>query len=367
MNVLIKDIIDLHENKNDVLKTLTSPKVGWLSINTPEEILYAAGLVPYRIDGAQAQMTPKAGELMHRNICSYVLSCLEEGLDGVHDSNDGVVIVNACDARRRLYEVWDRFVKPEYIYFLDFPKTVNAETKKYFSGQLRLFIESIEQHFQCRISDESLRQAISYCNESRALLHRLYQKRKKDNPPVTGAQSIKIVQAGMSGLKKDFNEKLSKLLLTLDSIPEKKALPQRRILLCGSYFDHTEIIDIIEQNGAIVVCEDLSNGIKYFENQVCQESDPVEALSEYYLEKATSARMTDSKKRFSHMHDLITEYNADSVIYFSLKFCDNNLMDFPYLKKRLNEHGIPVLFLEIERTMANLEQIKTRIQTFLES
>lgn len=60
------------------------------------------------------------------------------------------------------------------------------------------------------------------------------------------------------------------------------------------------------------------------------------------------------------------DYGADAVIYYSLKFCDNNLIDFPYQKQRLNEHGISVLPLEGERALVNLHQIKTRIQAFIE-
>jgi benzoyl-CoA reductase/2-hydroxyglutaryl-CoA dehydratase subunit BcrC/BadD/HgdB len=55
------------------------------------------------------------------------------------------------------------------------------------------------------------------------------------------------------------------------------------------------------------------------------------------------------------------------VIYFSLKFCDNNLLDFPLVKKKLNEKGVPVFLIEAERSFKNIEQIKTRIIAFLES
>lgn len=369
MDDLIGDIINLHQDKLNLLKKITTPKIGWTSISTPEEIIYAAGLIPYRITGDMVQSTPKAGARMHMNICSYVLSCLEEGLEGIHDFSDGIVIVNACDARRRLYEVWKRFINSKFVHMLDLPKVVNPDTTNYFKNELHRLIQAIQQHFNCEISKDSLRQAITSCNETRGLLSRLYHMRKSDNPPITGAQAIKILQAAMSGLKKDYNERLSKLLLEIDS--QKNAAPrptpQHRVLLSGSYFDHVDIIHIIEQMGAIVVCEDLSNGIKYFENQVNPHGDPVEALANYYLQKATCARMLDSQKRFNHMYELIQQYNVHSVIYFSLKFCDNNLMDFPYQKKRLKEKGIPVLFLEIERTITSIEQIKTRIQTFLET
>jgi benzoyl-CoA reductase/2-hydroxyglutaryl-CoA dehydratase subunit BcrC/BadD/HgdB len=77
--------------------------------------------------------------------------------------------------------------------------------------------------------------------------------------------------------------------------------------------------------------------------------------------------MVDSEKRFNHICNLIAEYRVDAVVYFSLKFCDNNLIDFSYQKKKLNEKGIPLLFLETERATTNINQIKIRLQAFLET
>lgn len=367
MNDLIEDIVNLHKNRIDFLQKISSPKIGWLSIYTPEEIIYAANFVPYRIIGESMPIPSKAGTYLHRNLCPYVLSCFEEGLEGTHNFSDGVLIVNACDARRRLYDAWKHYLKTKFVYMLDFPKVVNSETKDYFKKQIHQLIKSIEEQFNCELTEDSIRKAISLCNETRTLLDKLYSLRQGASPPITGAQAINIVKASMTGLKKDFNERLSTLLLKLDSQRPNSNAYKHRVLLCGSYFDHTNVIDLIEELGAVVVCEDISTGVKYFEGQVDPCDDPVNALANYYLEKATCARMIDSAKRFNHMWNLIESYNVQSVIYFSLKFCDNNLLDFPYQKKRLNKRGIPVLLVEGERAMINIEQIKTRIHAFLES
>ena len=140
-----------------------------------------------------------------------------------------------------------------------------------------------------------------------------------------------------------------------------------RILLTGSYFDHGEIADLVESYGAEIACEDVSTGLKYFEGQVATEGDPIEALASYYLEKASCARMTDCERIFRRLSALIEEYNIQAVIYFTLKFCDNNLFVYPFLKKQLDERGIPVFFIESERIVENKEQVKTRVAAFLES
>lgn len=370
MESLIEEITNIHRNRLDLLRSANKRAIGWVSIYTPEEIVYGAGMIPFRITGESRTETPKAGGYMHRNICPYVLSCLEEGLDKVCDFSDGVIIANACDARQALYDVWKYFLNNDFVHMLDLPKQINQTTKDYFTQEIYHLIETLENRYNCKIDEHALKEAIALCNETRTLLQRVYELRKGAVPLLNGTQAHNIVKAAMTGLKKEFNLKVSRLLERLEkpevSCPDSNQ-DKHRVMLCGGFFDHTHIIELIEQMDAIVVCEDLSNGVKYFEGKVDSEKDPVAALADYYLDKATCARMIDSENRFNHMWKLIEEYNAQSVIYISLKFCDSNLIDFYYQKKCLSEKDIPVLLIETERIPTNSEQIRTRIQAFLES
>jgi benzoyl-CoA reductase/2-hydroxyglutaryl-CoA dehydratase subunit BcrC/BadD/HgdB len=369
MDNIIEEISHLHKNRLALLKATNQRSIGWVSIYTPEEIVYAAGMIPYRITGETRTEISKAGGYMHRNICPYVLSCLEEGLDKVYDFSEGVIIANACDARRGLYDVWKYFKETDFVHILDLPKAINAATKDYFAKEIEHLKETLENRYHCQIQQADFKAAISLCNETRQLLQSLYDLRKRATPPITGVQALNIVRASMTGLKKEFNFKMSQLLEQLETsdLDNDNDVDKHRVMVCGSFFDHTHIIELIEQMDAVVVCEDMSNGIKYFEGKVDTQTDPVTALAEYYLEKATCARMLDSEKRFNHLWQLIEDYNVESVIYITLKFCDSNLIDFYYQKKRLAEKDIPVLFIETERIPTNLGQIRTRIQAFLEA
>ena len=79
-----------------------------------------------------------------------------------------------------------------------------------------------------------------------------------------------------------------------------------------------------------------------------------------------SARIVDFDMRFNYLVKLIKEYRVDVVVYFFLKFCDINLMDFLNIKKKIAKYNIPILFIELEYSVQNIEHIKTRIQAFFE-
>ena len=64
--------------------------------------------------------------------------------------------------------------------------------------------------------------------------------------------------------------------------------------------------------------------------------------------------------------DLMATVAMTENIMQTTKFCSTNLLDFPSLEKELKNQGIPVLFLEGERDLVNLSQLKTRIQAFIE-
>ncbi len=364
---LLTDITDIHHNRFEILKACRRPKIGWVSIYTPEEIIYAAGLIPYRISGETCPKATKAAAFMHRNICPYVLSCLEEVLAGKHDFADGAVITNVCDARRRLFDVWKYFRTDDFVHMQDLPKVIDNTTKEYFITELQHLMDVLENRFDVKITGDSLRHAVSVYNRSRELLQRLYDLRNDIHPPITGEDYMFIVKAAMTGVRETFNQKLSLLLKDLSRQGTKKNIDKPKVMICGSYFDHPHIIRVIEEMGAVVACEDISNGVKYFTGAVDEGKEPLAALADYYLDKATCAAFFDSAKRFDHMMGLVEQYHVDAVIYVSLKFCDNNLIDWHYQQKRLSEKNISVLFLETERMVSNMGQIRTRIQAFFES
>src|SRR3990167_8967861 len=170
---LVEECAALTRNKITNLKRLGNPAIGWFSVYTPEEIIYASGITSFRITGEEAVSSMHSRALMFTNLCPYTLSCLEEGLQGVYNFLDGVTIVNTCDVRRRLYDAWRRYVKTSFCHIIDLPRTVSQESKSYFKNQLTLFKKAIEEQFKRKITDSSLREAISVWNETRSLLTKL--------------------------------------------------------------------------------------------------------------------------------------------------------------------------------------------------
>lgn len=339
--------------------------VGWVCTYVPEELIYAAGMYPVRITG-WAGDTSVADGYLYSNVCSFARGCLEEGLKGSFDFLKGYVAVNSCDNIRRLYEVWDRYCKTPFTHIIKLPHKITEDSIVYFRDELLHFKERLEEFTGKQITDGSLQDAINLYNKTRILLKQLYELRKADSPPISGAETLDVVLAGLVMPKEIYNQKLEALLSHLSSRERIKG-DRLRILLVGSELDNAEYIQVIEDLGGIVVTDDLCNGTRYFWDLVETNSDPVGALAKRYLRKAPCARMRPPTERLERIKKMVKDYRVGGIIYEMIKFCDLYGEDYPIFRDALSELDIPILTLTREYTFTGVGQMKTRIQAFFEA
>ncbi len=341
--------------------------IGWLCTYTPEEVIYAAGFHPFRLL-EDAPSTKLADTYLHYNLCPYVRSCLDFGLRKKNQAFKGIVIVNSCDAMRSLYHIWNRYLSSEtFIHFMDLPKIATSLALGYFRKEIQKLITSLEKYFGRRIKESALKEAVGIYHESRDLMRELYDLRKKQPLLINGTLVSKIVRASQRMPKKTFNQKLKKLIQEIKTIKAKADQPDRpRIMIVGSLLSNSQLIEAVEEAGAVVVCDDLCTGSRYFEGKVEDRGDLVEALSRHYLLKTPCARMKDTFLRLEAGKKWVKEYRVDGVIYQTLKFCDNHLYDYPVYQEFFKKIDVPMLQIENDFVGGNLGQIKTRIEAFVE-
>ncbi len=341
------------------------PILGWNNTYVPEEIIIAAGFIPYRVMGASIPIS-LSKTYLSGNLCSNVQSVLECGLNGDYNFLDGIIIGGSTDVTKRLYDAWVRYANVPFGHLFDIPKRFDENAIIHYRESICFLIEEIEKYFKTKISGLNIAEAVSICNKSRKLLTGLNALRKTANPPVTPQQFLEICKLAMTGDKNSFNISLANLL---DKIkPEAGEKEGFRILLTGSFQDQPWLLDVIESCGGIVVCEDLCTRYRYFSGLAREGSDPISAIAERYIKfKAPSATFVSQDERAEYLLDLIKEFKIGGVIYHILKFDDPYLFEFPDIKETLSGCGIPVLRIETEHNTTAVGQIMTRIQAFMET
>lgn len=342
------------------------PIIGWFCTYTPIEIFYAAGLVPKRLMSKPATMNMALG-CMQANLCPYVLNSLESALQG-KDTVDGLVIVNSCDAMRRLYDVWRYYVKTGFVHIVDLPRNVNMENQNYFELEIEKLISALEKYYSVKITGDSLRDAIILCNETRHLLKILYNLRLQYNEiNLAGSEILDLIRLSMRVPGSVFNSKLKILIdeITKKTVNQEPQFRHKkpRILVAGSFCDQAQI-KVIEECGIDIVYDQLCTGMTSLDIEMAINNLPVKALAEGYLRKAPCSRMLDPGQKIRRICEIIDKYYIDGVIFLTLKFCDNNIFFYPLLKRELFRRKTPIILIENDGTSDNIGQIRTRVEAF---
>jgi len=66
------------------------------------------------------------------------------------------------------------------------------------------------------------------------------------------------------------------------------------------------------------------------------------------------------------MIEHVRQVKADGVVFLITKFCDPFGFDYPHVNSKIEEAGIPSLMLEVEQHQTVSEQVRTRMEAFVE-
>lgn len=339
--------------------------VGYFCTYVPEEILYAADVLPVRILGSHEPQDVTEPHIFGM-FCPFCRDCLAQGLQGRYDYLDGVMIAQSCLHIRQAYTSWKMHIPVDFSYYLPMPNNVQSKRAlPYLTGELETFKEAVEKWTGKKITDEGLNKGIEAMNTSRQLTRDLYELRKQENPPLTGLEAMYAVVASQMVDKKDYNAALQEIL---------QKLPQRqiengskvRLMILGSENDDTEFVDMVESLGAMLVVDDHCTGSRYFWNQVNTNGNLLEAIAARYIERVPCpSKDWPERTRIEHILKLAKDWNVQGAIVIQQKFCDPHELDIPSIIESLKSNGVPAQFLELDVTVP-VGQFKTRVEAFLE-
>lgn len=340
--------------------------VGYFCTYVPEEILYAANILPVRILGSHEPQDVTEAHIFGM-FCPFCRDCLAQGLKGRYDYLDGIMIAQSCLHIRQAYTSWSKHIPTEFSYYLPMPNNVQSQhSVTYLTGELKAFKSAVEKWIGKSISDEDLRSGIRLMNESRSLMHQLYEYKKKDNPLISGEETMEVAISQQLIHKTDHIKELKKLLEELKTKSNGKNTGTRLMLL-GSENDDIPFVQMVESVNGTVVIEDHCIGTRYFWNNVeNSDDDSINLIARRYVERpACPSKDWMDRSRINHILNLAKEFNVKGAIVIQQKFCDPHELDIPAITKALSNNGIKTLFLEFDVTVP-IGQFKIRVEAFLE-
>ncbi|MGD2099061.1 MAG: 2-hydroxyacyl-CoA dehydratase family protein [Desulfobacterales bacterium] len=341
--------------------------IGYFCSYAPEEIIWAAGVLPYRILGG-GQTPVRADAHLQAYSCSLVRGALDDALAGRLEFLDGTVFPHTCDSIQRLSDIWRLNTGFDVHLDLVLPVKLNTRSaEQYMLAVLKKFRIELEAGLGVDITDRDLKKAIDTFNQIRSDLRRLYDLRSQRSAPISSSDLHAIVKASMVMDRDELGERLDGICKELDAHQAESGNEKMPLVLTGGICSMPDIYRHIEDAGGTVVGDDFCTGSRYFEGTIDVQDDPLHAIAQrYYSRINCPAKHRDCFSRGDHLLKIVERTRALGVIFVLLKFCDPHAFDFPYLKDFLERAGIPSLLLEIEEHQISTEQLKTRVEAFIE-
>ena len=340
--------------------------VGCFPIYTPEEIIYAAGMLPVGMWGGPTDLK-RADKYLQSFCCSIMRSNIEYGMKGTYNMLKGIVLPTFCDTLKCICENWKVAVPHIPIIPIVYPQNRNIDAGfAYLKEEFRRVKGEVEKLAGHSISDSDLEEAWDLYEAYRETMRR-FSETAAEYPQIIGAKTRHLIlKAGWFLDKKDYLEDIQTILEGLKQ-EEKQPFSGKRVIATGLIAEPDSLLDIFEENQIAIAGDDLAQESRQFRTKGREAGDFWERMAGRIADQKGDTFLYEAEKtRGQMLIDLVRERNADAVVVFMMKFCDPEEFDYPIYKKELEAAGIPHLYLEIDQQLDSFEQIRTRVQSFAE-
>ena len=335
--------------------------------HVPEELVHAAGAVPFGVWGAIGS-SDNAKKYFPPFYCSICQMTLEMGMTGKLNGLSGMMITGLCDTLRAFSQNWKAAMgtKIPMIYVSNSQNRFIEAGRTYAIDSYKEVKRGVEECSNAIIENDDILASIKLYNEWRAAMREFVELAGTHPAEVSVADRVAVINAGYYELKEEHLAQVKALNAELAKLPESTA-GFNKIVLSGLYEDIPSIVEILDANKYAVVADDLAKESRAFSREVPEAGCAIEALADGWCNLKEDPELFDPKK--AHLAALVEkakESGARGVVILLAKFCDPEEFEAPLATKALREAGIPVVTIEVDQSTESYEQARTQLETFKE-
>lgn len=343
--------------------------VGVLPYYAPEELVYAAGIVPMGIWGSNNKTISRAKEYCATFYCTIAQLALEMLLDGTMDGLDGIITPTICDTLRPMSQNFRVAMGDKMsVIFLAHPQNRFEDFGLQFTvDQYTHVKKELEKIAGREITNDDIKNAIKVYNESRAARRKFVKLASDHCDVITPTKRSAVLKAFHFMLKDEYTAKLNELNAELEKLPVCD-WQGTKVVTSGIICDNLALLAAFEENNIAIAADDVAHETRSFRTDVPEDADPMMALAHQFANIDYDVLLYDPKssenRRGEFVANLVKESGAQGLVLFMQQFCDPEEMEYPYLKKALNDADIPHIKLGIDQQMRDFGQARTAIQAF---
>ncbi|MBM3315419.1 2-hydroxyacyl-CoA dehydratase, partial [candidate division WOR-3 bacterium] len=337
-------VAELVEDKKAGKKT-----VGTFCIYVPEELAMAANINPVPLCGGIQASVPYAEKMFPRDICPLIKSTL--GLAFSKTCPYGpvknlAVGETTCDAKKKTWEILAGRVN---FHVMELPQKKGKLDADLWRAEVDAFRLKLEELSGTRVEPKALGEAIRVMNRKRRALQALAELRKADPPPMSGLDALVVMQAALADEPVRFTQAVEKLNAELagrGASPVKTGAKRVLIAGCPAVMGNWKVHSLVEQSGAVIVCDESCTGSRYFENLIDETAQDlagqVKAVADRYF-KVNCACFTPNQERIDAVVQKAREYSVSGAVQYVLQTCHGYNIEAMRVEAALKQAGIPSL------------------------
>lgn len=340
--------------------------VGVMPYFCPEELAYAAGMLPFGLWGAERPVS-ESKRYFPAFICSILQTTLEMGIRGELNGLSAIMIPACCDSLKSMDVNWEYGVN-------DIPviRVAYAQNRKIPAGieftvsQFRKIRAKLEQLAGKTIGDTDIAAAIRVYNENRAALKEFVKAASIHPASISASARCAVIKAGYFMDRAEHTALVNELNAVLDTLPEEK-WNGLRVVTTGIIADSPELMRVFEENRITVAADQVAHESVNFETLTPVTEDPIIGMAQRLaLIEGSCVLFDPGKERGVRLVELAKSMKADGIIWVVTKFCDPEEFDFVPVKCMADKAGVRILSVEVDQQMVSYEQVRSAVQAFAE-
>ena len=340
--------------------------VGVLPYFCPEELVYAAGMLPFGLWGAAIQAN-ESKRYYPAFICSILHTTLEMGIKGELNDLSAVMIPISCDSLKGMGANWQYGVGTVPVISVAY-----AENRKISAGveftasQFRKIRTQLEEIAGCKITNDALAQAIEVYNENRRAVLFFSKTAARHPQEISARTRSAVIKAGYFMDRAEHTRILWEIIEALSSLPASDE-GYLKIVTTGILADMPQFLEILEQNKIVIADDQIAQESVNARYETPATDDPILGMAERLGEiEGCSVLYDPGKKRGEQLVSLAKKAEADGILFVLTKFCDPEEYDYVPVKRMSDAADIPMLQVEIDQQMTNFGQAESAVQAFAE-
>lgn len=372
MNALLDEFKEIAANPKKQLenyKAQGKKAIGVLPYYAPEELVYASGMVPFGVWGSNTKTISRAKEYCATFYCTIAQLALEMLLDGTMDQLDGIITPTVCDTLRPMSQNFRVSVGDKLpVIFLAHPQNrFDSFGLQFTVDQYTHIKKELEKISGKEITNDDIQKAIKVYNKSREARRKFVKLASDHCDVITPTKRSAVLKAGWFMLKDEYTAKLNELNAQLEAMPVCN-WKGTKVVTSGIICDNPKLLASFEENNIAIAADDVAHESRSFRVDVPEDKDGLMALAKQFANIDYEILLYDKEasqnRRGEFVADMVKESGAQGLVLFMQQFCDPEEMEYPYLKKALNNAGIPHIKLGIDQQMRDFGQAQTAIQAF---